>query len=86
MFFIVFLSKYTPMFLGATSFNQPLNNWNITNLVAIPFYNPDMNYMFKNASSFNQNISNWSPNIFRPIEFDTGSGFVGQTVIQPVWR
>ena len=35
------------MFTGATSFNQPLNNWNVSNVT-------DMDSMFYEATSFNQ--------------------------------
>lgn len=40
-------------FSRAFSFNQPLNNWNVSSVSA-------MNVMFSYASSFNQNISNWN--------------------------
>jgi len=33
--------------LGAESFNQPLNDWNVSNVT-------NMNFMFQNARSFNQ--------------------------------
>ena len=35
------------MFHEASSFNQPLNNWNVSNV-------EDMRAMFEDASSFNQ--------------------------------
>jgi len=35
------------MFVEATSFNQPLDKWNVSNVV-------DMGYMFRDANSFNQ--------------------------------
>jgi hypothetical protein len=41
------------MFQGATSFNQPLNNWDVGNVEL-------MNMMFSGATSFNQNIGNWN--------------------------
>ena len=41
------------MFYGATSFNQPLNNWNTANVT-------DMVSMFWEATSFNQDISGWN--------------------------
>ena len=37
------------MFRGASSFNQPLNNWNVSNV-------KDMEGMFWIATSFNQEI------------------------------
>ena len=41
------------MFAGANSFNQPLNNWNVSNVT-------NMNYMFENATSFNQPLNKWN--------------------------
>ena len=41
------------MFSDATSFNQPLNNWNVSNVT-------NMHYMFGDASSFDQDISMWN--------------------------
>ena len=35
------------MFYNASSFNQPLNNWNVSNVT-------DMDSMFYEATSFNQ--------------------------------
>jgi surface protein len=40
------------MFLNATSFNQPLDNWDVSQVT-------NMSFMFSNASSFNQDISVW---------------------------
>jgi surface protein len=37
----------------ATSFNQPIGDWDVSNVVS-------MDGMFKNASSFNQPIGNWN--------------------------
>jgi surface protein len=42
------------MFIECSSFNQPLNNWNVSNV-------KDMNEMFMH-SGFNQDISNWTLN------------------------
>ena len=41
------------MFASATSFNQPLNNWNTSNVT-------DMMGMFASATSFNQPLNNWN--------------------------
>jgi surface protein len=41
------------MFANATSFNQPLNNWNVSNAT-------NMSEMFDNATSFNQPLNNWN--------------------------
>ena len=41
------------MFIGATSFNQPLNNWDVSNVT-------DMGGMFMYASSFNQPLNKWN--------------------------
>ena len=40
------------MFWGARSFNQPLNNWNVSNVT-------DMYAMFLKAMSFNQPLNKW---------------------------
>jgi surface protein len=39
-------------FAGATSFNQPLNTWNVSSVT-------DMNGMFQSATAFDQNIGSW---------------------------
>ena len=41
------------MFDGALSFNQPLNDWNVSNVTS-------MFYMFFKASSFNQPLNDWN--------------------------
>ena len=38
---------------GATSFNQPLNKWNVSKVT-------DMSFMFEDARSFNQPLNNWN--------------------------
>jgi surface protein len=40
------------MFESAESFNQPLDNWDVSRVT-------DMRFMFNDASSFNQDISMW---------------------------
>ncbi len=41
------------MFYKARSFNQPLNNWNVSNV-------RNMGHMFYSAHSFNQPLNNWN--------------------------
>ena len=40
------------MFVGAYAFNQPLNNWDTSNVT-------DMHAMFSNARAFDQPLNNW---------------------------
>lgn len=40
------------MFLGASAFNQPVGNWDVSGVT-------DMGNVFQNASAFNQNIGSW---------------------------
>jgi surface protein len=42
----------TWMFYGASAFNQPIDRWNVSNVV-------NMNKMFYGAVSFNQPIGEW---------------------------
>ena len=41
------------MFMGSLSFNQPLNNWDVSNVT-------NMWYMFLDATSFNQPLNKWN--------------------------
>ena len=49
------VSKVTNMkkLFSFTPFNQPLNDWNVSNV-------EDMEQMFKNATSFNQPLNKWN--------------------------
>jgi len=40
------------MFMGATSFNQPVSLWDTSNVT-------DISYVFSGASSFNQDLNSW---------------------------
>ena len=42
------------MFNDASSFNQPLNNWNVSNVTRYVWI------CFEGATSFNQNLGNWN--------------------------
>ena len=41
------------MFEEATSFDQPLNNWDVSNVTT-------MSFMFQGATSFDQTLSEWN--------------------------
>ena len=41
------------MFFNASSFNQSLNNWNVSKVT-------NMEAMFRDAISFNQPLENWN--------------------------
>ena len=40
------------MFYECKSYNQPLNNWDVSNVI-------NMKFMFVNCNSFNQPLNNW---------------------------
>jgi len=66
------------MFRSATSFNQPLNSWDVSNVTV-------MFQMFRSATSFNQDLSGWCvqqiPN--EPFEFALNSAL--QNDFFPNW-
>ena len=41
------------MFYNCKEFNQPLNNWDVSNV-------EDMSYMFYNCKEFNQPLNKWN--------------------------
>lgn len=41
------------MFSGATSFNEPINHWDVSNIT-------NMQYLFYQASNFNQPLNSWN--------------------------
>ena len=47
------VTNMSDMFRYATSFNQPLNNWNVSNVKY-------MGAMFQGARSFNQPLNKWN--------------------------
>ena len=59
------------MFNSASSFNQPLDKWYVSNVT-------NMRYMFCYAKSFDQNISMWNvSNVTDYSDFATGSPIDG---------
>ena len=74
------------MFQGADVFNQPLNQWNVSNV-------SNMIDLFYSATQFSQNLSNWCvPNITsKPLNtgfstyWDTNAGFENNNALQPSW-
>ena len=55
------------MFYNATSFNQDISNWNVSNVT-------DMERMFYQATLFNRNLSTWNVvNVINYYQFSTGA-------------
>ena len=73
------ITNMVGMFLQASAFNQPLNNWNVSSVTT-------MVEMFSYASAFNQDLSNWCVSNFptMPNGFNNGAPLlVGANL--PVW-
>ena len=68
------------MFHDAYTFNGNISQWNTAQVAG-------MTDMFNNAAVFNQDLSGWCVPLIGsiPTDFDTDSGFVGQTARQPGW-
>jgi surface protein len=68
------------MFRNATSFNQPIGNWDTSKIETI-------DDMFWSARAFNQDLSNWCMiNITtKPNYFDYNTPKWNKTNRQPVW-
>ena len=66
------------MFYHARSFNQPLNNWNVSNVT-------NMRWMFADAHSFNQPLNKWNVSKVMDMEsFFSAScvgGIIGMTLM-----
>ena len=66
------------MFKEATSFNQDMNNWEVSNV-------KDMREMFQNAKSFNSDISKWNvSNVLYMSNMFNGA--VNFNVYLPAWN
>jgi surface protein len=68
------------MISSASSFNQPLNNWNVSKVT-------DMTFMFAGARAFSdQNLSSWD---ISSVESGKNGNFIdgaGDRNIQPNWN
>ena len=49
---LVHVTNMYKMFYGALAFNQPLDQWDISNVT-------DMSYIFEGAVNFNQSLKSW---------------------------
>jgi len=81
------------MFRGATSFNQDIGGWDVSNMpyLAETLSRSDgsvatsMDYMFNGATAFNQNLSGWCVTIHpsEPINFGFNSALTEDN--KPIW-
>jgi surface protein len=71
------ITNMSGMFRKARSFNQPLNNWDVSGVTNMSGLN-NMNGVFYNASAFNQDLSNWCVSNFptMPADFNNGATFL----------
>ena len=47
------MTNMNSLFKDATSFNQDIRNWDVSNMI-------NMESMFNNAASFDQNLGSWN--------------------------
>ena len=52
------VTDFSGMFAGASVFNQPVGNWNVSGAKQCGG-NSGLNYMFIGAAAFNQSLANW---------------------------
>ena len=70
------------MFSNSSSFNQPLNNWDVSNVSMV-----NMEFMFSGSEAFNQDLSSWCVTDItaRPLNFDTGADAWVLANSRPIW-
>ena len=65
------------MFRDTTTFNQPLNSWNVGKVIT--FSSVASGGMFQNATAFNQPLNSWKINSATTMNTTTGGMFQGAT-------
>ena len=75
------------MFKNAKAFNQPLNNWDVSNVRYGNDSNSNMEQMFNGATVFNQDLSGWcvSNLASQPTNFNSNSLMANEPAFQPRW-